>query len=196
MPLSDLSPLPLPAAYPKLWEATVAAGFGMPSDRQTGALLRTLVASKPGGRILELGTGTGLGAAWLLDGMDADARLDSVELDEACQGLAREHLGTDPRVTFHGGDGLAFLEAQADARYDLIYADTWPGKYVGFEHTLRILKRGGMVVLDDMLPQPNWPADHPPKVEALLATLASLSAAEYVIVHQCWYTGHILIVKR
>lgn len=32
----------------------------MPSDLQTGSLLRTLVTSKPNGLFLELGTGTGL----------------------------------------------------------------------------------------------------------------------------------------
>ncbi len=37
--------------------------FDMPSDRHTGSLLRTLAASKPDGRLLELGTGTGLSTA-------------------------------------------------------------------------------------------------------------------------------------
>lgn len=47
----------------------------MGSDHLTGSLLRTLVASKPSGMVLELGTETGLATAWLLDGMDAQARL-------------------------------------------------------------------------------------------------------------------------
>jgi len=38
-------------------------GFTMGSEPRTGALLRTLAASKPGGRFLELGTGTGVGRA-------------------------------------------------------------------------------------------------------------------------------------
>ena len=47
----------------------------MPSDPLTCTLLRTLAASKPGGQFLELGSGTGLSTAWLLDGMDARATL-------------------------------------------------------------------------------------------------------------------------
>jgi len=39
----------------------------MPSDVMVGALLRLLAAAKPGGRMLELGTGTGLATAWVLD---------------------------------------------------------------------------------------------------------------------------------
>jgi predicted O-methyltransferase YrrM len=54
----------------------------MASEPKTGAFLAALAASKPGGRLLELGTGTGLGAAWLLAGMDAAARLDTVDADE------------------------------------------------------------------------------------------------------------------
>ena len=51
-----------------------------PNRRQ--ARLAALAASKPGGRLLELGTGTGIGTAWLLSGMDGDARLDTVDVDE------------------------------------------------------------------------------------------------------------------
>ena len=60
---------------------TKAAGFPMASEALVGALLRTLAASKPGGRLLEIGTGTGLATVWLLDGMDARAHLTSIEAD-------------------------------------------------------------------------------------------------------------------
>lgn len=32
---------------------------------------------------------------------------------------------------------------------------------------------GGFYVVDDMLPQPNWPEDHPAKVAKLIQTLVS-----------------------
>ena len=50
---------------------TAALSFTMMSEAKVGALLAVLAASKPGGRFLELGTGTGHGAGWLLAGMDA-----------------------------------------------------------------------------------------------------------------------------
>jgi predicted O-methyltransferase YrrM len=46
----------------------------MGSDLLTGSLLRLLATAKPSGSILELGTGTGLATAWLLDGMEAQSR--------------------------------------------------------------------------------------------------------------------------
>lgn len=76
----------------------------MTSEPRTGSFLRTLAALKPGGRLLELGTGTGLGTAWHLDGMDATSTLDSVDRDPAVQAIARRHLGGDARITFHSED--------------------------------------------------------------------------------------------
>jgi hypothetical protein len=73
-PKMDDIPTRIPAALPSIMSDSAALGFAMSCEPRTGALLATLVASKPGGRILELGTGTGTGSAWLLDGMDADAR--------------------------------------------------------------------------------------------------------------------------
>ena len=71
----------MPAALDAIVRDTERIGFTMASEPQTGSLLRTLAASKPSGRFLELGTGTGVGTAWLLAGMDAGSRLDSVESD-------------------------------------------------------------------------------------------------------------------
>ena len=69
-------------------DATRAKGFDMASEPEVGSLLRTLAATKPGGNILELGTGTGLGTAWILDGMDETARLVSVDSDPSVQQIA------------------------------------------------------------------------------------------------------------
>ena len=93
----------------------------MASEPRTGALLAALAASKPGGRLLELGTGTGLGTAWLLSGMDTDARLDTVDTDREVVAVARRHLGSDPRVTFHVMDGADFISqaSRGTVRSDL-----------------------------------------------------------------------------
>lgn len=64
---------------------TARLGFIMASEPKTGSLLRLLAASKPAARILEIGTGTGISAAWLLDGMDDTASLVSIENDAESQ---------------------------------------------------------------------------------------------------------------
>jgi predicted O-methyltransferase YrrM len=184
-----------PAQLAAIQQATLAHGFTMPSENGTGALLRTLAASKPGGRLLELGTGTGLATAWLLAGMDATATLTSVDNDAAVQSIAQTHLGDDPRVRFIHAPGEEFVtRAGAEGmRYDLIFADTWPGKYWLLEETLALLAPGAFYVVDDMLPQPNWPADHPPKVDALIATLEA--RRHQAMTKLAWASGLIILTR-
>lgn len=162
----------MPAAWQAIQARTDALGFSMPSDAAAGALLRLLAASKPGGRMLELGTGTGLATACLLAGMDEAATLVSLDTDAAVQAVAREALGGDPRVRFVLGDGLDYIRGRPPGSFDLIFADAMPGKYEGLDEALGLLKPGGLWIGDDMLPQPNWPEGHQGRVDGLLAELA------------------------
>ncbi len=185
--------VPPPRALATILERTAAIGFPMASEPGTGALLRTLAASKPGGRLLELGTGTGLATAWLLDGMDSAGHLTSVDTDPAVQAIARESLGSDPRLTLVTVDGAAFLRDQPAAAYDLVFADAIPGKYEALDAALRVIKHGGFYVIDDMLPQPNWPPGHTPRVEALLARLNAFP--DFAMVPMDWASGIVIAVR-
>ena len=109
-----------PPALSRIVAEGESLGFRAASERRTGALLRILAASKPGGRLLELGTGTGVGTAWLLGGMDRAARLDTVDRDETVVAVARRHLGDDSRVRFHVADGESWLGGYAGPPFDLI----------------------------------------------------------------------------
>lgn len=192
--MDDRSIPNVPHQLPAIWRDTESLGFTMTSDPQTGSLLRTLAATKPGGRVLELGTGTGVGTTWLLAGMDADARMDSVESDETVLNVARRHLGHDARVAFHHVDGAEFLENATGTRYDLIYADTWAGKYTHLDLALSLLGEGGIYVIDDLLPQPNWPEGHAAKVPALIAELQART--DLVTTTLAWASGLMLVSRR
>ncbi|MFN8560327.1 MAG: class I SAM-dependent methyltransferase [Anaerolineae bacterium] len=78
------------------------------ADRGAAARPRRI---KPGGSLLEIGTGAGVGTCWLLDGMDASATLITVELDAQMSTIARQYLGSDSRATFITGDAEDFLKA-------------------------------------------------------------------------------------
>ncbi|HUR41540.1 MAG TPA: class I SAM-dependent methyltransferase [Verrucomicrobiae bacterium] len=161
-----------PPSVQAIQRETNALGFTMASEPATGAVLAVLAATKPGGRFLELGTGTGLGTAWLLAGMDANSRLDSVDTDATVVGVARRHLGADLRVTFHVVDGADFLRAAPKGVWDFVYADAWPGKFTHLHEALSLLRPGGIYFIDDLRPQPNWPEGHAVKVAALIEALA------------------------
>ncbi len=183
-----------PAVLQAIQQDTIASAFPMASEPQTGSLLRTLAATKPAGLFLELGTGTGLSTAWLLDGMDRASTLLSVDNDGRVQSIARRHLGNDRRVTFHLTDGATFLATLRDMAFDFIFADTWPGKYDHLEETLALLNPGGLYVIDDMLPQANWPPGHGAKAAALIATLEQRS--DLMLTKLSWVSGVIIATKR
>ena len=182
----------LPPSLEAIERETHEIGFTMGSERKTGTLLRTLAATKPNGRILELGTGTGIGTAWILDGMTPNARLDSVDTDSSVVAVAKRYLGGDRRVTFHFIDGGTFLSECHD-QYDLIFADAWPGKFTHVEAALSLLRDGGLYVIDDLLPQANWPPDHPPKVTALIEAL--VRRQDLKTTRLAWASGILVGVK-
>ncbi len=184
-----------PVIVPKIEEATQAIGFTMGSDLLTGSLLRTLVTTKPSGSILELGTGTGLATAWILDGMNAQSSLLTVDRNENNVAIARKFLGHDSRVTFHIEDGSAFIPSTLNKgkTFDLIFADMPPGKYQFLDETLHLLKAGGVYVIDDMLLQTSWDEEHVSKVYRLIAALERRK--DMRITKLNWSSGIILAAK-
>src|SRR3954468_11398805 len=166
--MTELDYIQAPESLNPILVRTQVLNFGMASEPRTGALLQTLAASKPSGRLLELGTGTGIATSWLLAGMDENSLLTSVDTDPQLQAIAREVLGSDRRLTLITEDGASFLRRQTPQSYDVVFADAMPGKYESLEQALAVLKPGGFYIVDDMLPQPNWPEGHAEKVPVLL----------------------------
>jgi predicted O-methyltransferase YrrM len=143
-----------------------AADVGMPLTRQgrgpsarlpgVGRFLAVLAAGCVGGTIGELGTGVGVGAAWMAEAMPADCRLITVERDERRAAAAREVLAGDPRVEAVCGDAYPVLSGRAP--YDLLFAD---GGKVDPTVLVDLLRIGGRLVMDDVTPVKMLPRDSP-----------------------------------
>lgn len=183
----------IPENLKALEEETKKSGFSMPSERETGSFLQTLAASKPNGHFLELGTGTGLSTAWILSGMNDSATLETVDNEKSVQEIARKHLGHDLRINFHRCDGKEFIEKAKPESFDFIFADAWPGKYTLLDETLILLKIGGVYIIDDMSPQPNWPDGHHQNVTQLLEKLKSYDHLS--VTQMNWATGIVIAAR-
>lgn len=183
-----------PSSYRDIEAATIASGFTMPSDIKTCSLLRTLAASKPSGKFLELGTGTGLATSWLLDGMDLSSTLISIDIDENLLEIASSFLGGDQRLQLIPTDGEKWVMNNRNARFDYIFADTWHGKYLLLNEVLEMVKPGGFYIIDDMIPQPNWPDGHHEKAANLLTYLDQ--RPDFIITKQSWASGIVVAVKH
>src|SRR5687768_2224423 len=185
---------PFPKSYSNIQQATQAMGFTMASDVMTCSLLRTLAASKPSGKFLELGTGTGLSTSWILDGMDETSSLVSLDNDNKLLDVARKYIGHDNRLSLVDMDGADWVNSNKNERYDYVFADTWHGKYLLLEEVLAMLNKGGLYIIDDMLPQPNWPDSHHEKVTNLLNYLDMRD--DLILTRQVWATGIVVAVKK
>jgi len=182
-----------PAQFKKIEEATKCIDFDQVSDPLLGSLLSTLAASKPNSNFLELGTGSGLSTSWILQGMDTNSKLKTIDNNEDLVAIAKKHLEEDPRVEFSTGKGEDLILSLEPESIDFIFADTWPGKYNHIEETLLLLKPGGIYLIDDMLPRESWPNGHTEKVNTLIQYLENRE--DIILTKLCWSTGIIICTK-
>ena len=124
-----------------------------------GALLRNLAAARPGGLIGEIGTGPGVGTAWLVSGMAASTKLVSCDIEETLVASVRQMFANYPNVEILCGDWIEVLAPLGP--FDLLFFDanahavlSSPG---GWSRTIDCLKIGGQVVMDDLVPVELWP---------------------------------------
>ena len=183
----------VPVEYEKIMEATIEMEFNMASDLYTGSLLKTLAASKPSGKFLELGTGTGLATSWIAAGMDEKSSLITIDNNSLLINVAKRFLD-DKRIEFLVADGYSWLTEHNDEKFDFIFADAMAGKYDLFDDAIRILKSNGIYLIDDMLPQSNWPPGHSEKVDEFIKQLEERD--DLFVTKLNWSTGIILVVKK
>ena len=186
--------LRFPAKYFEVLKATESMEFKMGSDVLTGSLLQALATAKPKGRFLEIGTGTGLSAAWILSGMDSRSTLLSIDNNPDLSSVAEKFLGFDTRLTLRVTDGAEWIRSSEGQTFDFIFADSWPGKYNTLEETLRLVAPGGFYIVDDMLPQPNWPEGHQQSVDDLLVKLEALK--DFHVCKMNWSTGLVVCTRK
>ncbi len=184
----------VPTAYDSLVLKSNEIGFSMPSDIYVGSFLKTLVASKPRGNFLELGTGIGLSLSWMIDGMDDQSSLTTVDNDSELIKIVKAYFENDDRVSIICQDGGDWIKEYQGERFDLVFADAWPGKYSHLENLLKLIKPGGIYVVDDMLKQPNWPDGHSDYVMKLIEQLEKRKDIELTKLE--WSTGIIVAVKK
>jgi predicted O-methyltransferase YrrM len=123
-----------------------------------GALLTMLARLLGARRAIELGTFTGYSAICIARGLGEGGLLVACELDADRAESARSNFavaGVEDLVEIRVGPALDTLEALAeeDAEpFDLAFIDADKDGYDGYyEHCLKLLRPGGLIVLDNTL---------------------------------------------
>jgi predicted O-methyltransferase YrrM len=124
-----------------------------------GRFLAVLAAGCVGGRIGELGTGAGIGAAWLASAMPAGCSLVTAEIDEELARAAQELLAGDMRIEVLQGDALSFVPGRGP--FDLLFADSGVRSQADFAALAGALRIGGRIVMDDVTPERALPPGSP-----------------------------------
>ncbi|GAA2531014.1 O-methyltransferase [Winogradskya humida] len=161
----------LPAVVTAAHRRAESVGFGYSREPLTGRLLATLSAAvRPGGRVLELGTGAGVGLAWIEYGLGgrSDVQVISVEFDEALAAAVRRS-GLPPGFDVRVGDAEKLLAGLGT--FDLIFADAPAGKWTGLHLTIAALAAAGVLLVDDMDPGRYTEPDHRDTVDRIRRTL-------------------------
>ncbi|WP_298547963.1 methyltransferase domain-containing protein [uncultured Aquimarina sp.] len=192
--MNDLVVAYKPAIYNLIEEKSREIGFTMPSDLYVGSLLKTLISSKPKSNILELGTGIGLLLSWMIDGMDSESKLITIDNDPTLISIAQDFFGNDHRVSIVCEDGTKWLRTYKGNKFDLVFADAWPGKYSEIDKVLELIKIGGFYVVDDMSAQENWPDEHQKNVDQLIGYLEGRE--DIFLTKMNWSTGLVIAVKK
>jgi len=132
-------------------------GGAAPVSVLTGAALRFLAAAIGGRSVVEIGTGCGTSGIYLLRGMRAGSVLTTIDVETEHQRLARAAFIAagfpTSRYRLIGGRALDVLPRLADAAYDMVFCDADRQELDEYlDRALRLLRPGGIVVLNAVLP--------------------------------------------
>ncbi|EGV27801.1 Caffeoyl-CoA O-methyltransferase [Thiorhodococcus drewsii AZ1] len=140
-------------------ETAPLARAGMQIAPEQGQLMGLLVELTGARRIVEVGTFTGYSALCMAEAMPAEGELICCDLSEEWTGIARRfwrEAGVDDRIDLRLAPALETLDGLlAEGReewFDMAFVDADKSNYGQyFERCLRLLRPGGLMLLDNTL---------------------------------------------
>lgn len=123
-------------------------------QKETAKFLEFMVNMKKPLKILELGTAIGYSAILMYEAANTNPEIITIERDKNMINMATENIkkfNLENKIKIKEGDCLEILEALDDS-FDLIFMDAGKGHYNHFlPHCLRLLKRDGIIIADNVL---------------------------------------------
>jgi len=127
----------------------------MLSGSLVGGLLQTLIRISGAVNVLEIGMFTGYSALKMAEALPENGTLDTCELMDKHIKTATEWFKKSKngdKITVHKGPAIQSLEKMKRSLFDLVFIDADKVNYPKYHKTtLKLLKKGGVGVLDNML---------------------------------------------
>lgn len=139
--------------------------------RDTGEFLSVLIRATHAQRVLEIGTSNGYSTLWLAEAVRATGgRVSTIEMASDKREMAAknfERAGLSQVITQLAGDAGSFLAEMAESSVDFVFLDSERPEYPGWwKHLKRILRKGGLLVVDNAT---SHASEMAPFVEVVLA---------------------------
>lgn len=119
-----------------------------------GRLLKLLAQLTGARRAVEVGTFTGYSGLSIAEGMAADGKLVTCDVDPVATAIARRYFAEAPwghKIDFRLGPAADTI-ATLDAPLDLCFLDADKAGYIGYwEQLVPLLRPGGLIVADNVL---------------------------------------------
>jgi predicted O-methyltransferase YrrM len=131
-------------------------GFTHSCSDETGRLLRLLASQVRVGTIAEIGTGCGVGSAWIAGALFPSVRLVTIELDEIRSSATSRLLARVPAVTVLSGDWHGL---KSFAPFAMLFADGGKVTENNPAELIEIVQPGGLIIMDDLTPLEQWPRE-------------------------------------
>lgn len=119
----------------------------------TGRLLAVLSGQIKQGKILEIGTGFGVGSAWILSAIQSNVQFISVDIEPNRVEFVNKNINHH-QATFICGDWKEIIQK---GPFQFAFADVAAAKSVEGEILIDILEVGGLLLMDDFTPEEHWP---------------------------------------
>ena len=149
----------------------------------TGAYLRHLAHQLSAQSVVEIGTGSGVGALWLLEGMMASGTLTSIDDEMEHTNIAKMALAeadiAQPRFRLITNSVMDVMTKLTDRAYDLVVFRHNPEDLsFAISEAHRVLRSGGVFVIDNFFggSKVQDPAQRDPKTIALREAGKSIKA--------------------
>jgi len=150
------------------------------ADPEVAQLVRALVRMKRPRRVIEVGTNIGYSVIVIGRECDADAVVETIEIDHNTLSTARAFVAEAAlpcRVVFHEGAALEVLP-RLTGPFDFVFIDCVKTEYQDYlDALLPKIERGGVIVCDNLLWKGRVAAgDHDAATDALRAFNKKLAA--------------------